>query len=82
MTPEKTDHQRIIDLEEALKKIPDADTIAHIVRNTMREVLFTTGKGTKAVIISTAVIIGALGIILGGAKIILGFFGFQYLGKF
>ena len=39
------------------------------------------GKMTKHILITTATIIGSLTVILGGAKIILGWFGFNYMSK-
>lgn len=85
MPEEKSDHDRIVALENDVRKLDSRilskEVLAQVVRDTMKEVLFTTGKGTKAVLITTAVIIGALAIIGGGAKFLLGLFGFQYLGK-
>lgn len=88
LTP-KTDEERIAWLENALeeqgKKIMSKEELKKVVRDvvqeTMKEILFTTGKGTKAVIITLAVVIGSLAVIGGGIKWILGFIGYTYIVK-
>lgn len=74
-----TDKERIHNLEEAIKKLATKDEMAMIVRETMKEVFLTIGKGTKATIITLAVILGSLAVIGGGIKWLLGFIGFSYL---
>ena len=79
-----TDQDRIEWLKEALheqgKKILSKEELQQVVRDTMREELSSVGKGTKAVIITLAVIIGSLTVIFGGIKTILGALGFHYTG--
>lgn len=53
--------------------------VSESVRETMKEVLSSVGTGTKATLITLATIIGALVVIGGGIKVVLGFIGFQYL---
>lgn len=81
---QKTTHdqkmeERVRALEKHVANIPNKEEISEIVRDTMKDVLFKTGKSTKAILLTTAVVIGALVVIGGGLKAILGWIGFTYL---
>lgn len=74
----KTD-KRLASIEKQLIDVPTKTDVADIVRETMIDVLFTAGKGTKTVLLTAATIIGALAVIGGGLKWILALVGFHYL---
>lgn len=74
----KTERERLEAVENALGKLPTSDDMDEIVRAALKEVFLQTGKGAKAVIITSAVIIGSLIVIGGGLKWLLGLIGFIY----
>lgn len=55
-------------MESNISVLPDERKIEEIVRKVLLEVLFTTGRTSKAIIITTAAILVALGIITGYFK--------------
>jgi hypothetical protein len=67
----------------------ERDEIAKIAKETMKETMkeamteYFEEKGSvlKRIIIGTAVVVGAITVILGGAKTILGWAGFSYLSS-
>lgn len=73
--------KRINAIEKVVATIPNEERIAQIVDETL--VTFFTVKGTtvKSFLITTAVVIGAITVILGGLKAILGWLGFSYIIK-
>lgn len=71
--------KRVEALEIAMKNIATRAEISDIVREAMVDVLLTAGKGTKAVIITAATVIGSIIVIGGGLKWFLGYIGFTYL---
>ncbi len=79
LTTEQKLQRRMRALEKHVEQLPTKDDVAKIVEDTMKEVLFRTGKGTKAIILTTAVIVGALVVIGGGVKWLLGIIGFSYI---
>lgn len=79
LTNEEKLSRRVRALERHVADLPTKEEIAGIVKSTMKDVLFETGKGTKAIILTTAVIIGALVVIGGGLKALLGWIGFNYI---
>ena len=70
---------------EAIKKTirdqTDEERIAAIFHKTLTEYFEKKGTSLKTILIGTAVIVGAITVILGGLKSILGWIGFNYLGK-
>lgn len=61
-------------MESQINALPTTQDIERVVRKTMLDVLFSTGRGTKAVILTGAALIVALGIITGGFWKALAFF--------
>lgn len=76
---QKTETERIADLEVAIKGLATKEEIATIVRDTMLGVLKETGRVTKLTLITVATIVGAIVVIGGGLKWLLGLFGFMYI---
>lgn len=70
---------RLDNIESTITTLATKEDIENIVRNTMVDVLFKAGRGTKAVIITLAVIFGSVAVIGGGFKWLLGFIGFTYM---
>lgn len=85
--PEETAQQqirierRMRALEKHVENLPTKDEVEEIVRNTIKETLLLSGRGAKAVIITTAAIVAALAIIGGGLKFLLGLIGFHFIVK-
>ncbi len=52
-----------------------------IVHEALTEFFTNTGRLGKNILIGTAAIIGAVIVIGGGAKMLLGWIGFSYIGK-
>lgn len=57
------------------------EEIKVIMHEALGEFFTDKGKLGKNIILTTAVIIGALAVIAGGLKWLLGFIGFTYIGK-
>lgn len=72
-----TEKERIESLENAIKNLATKEEISLIVKETMKEVMFEVGKGTKAVIVTMAIILGSLAVIGGGFKWLLALIGFH-----
>ncbi len=66
-------------VEKAVKDIPKKSDMETIVEDTM--IKFFTSKGLmgKNILVTTAIIVGALVVIGGGAKWLLGIIGFSYI---
>lgn len=78
---ERHDDERFSAIEETLASIPKRDEMDEIVRTALTDSLFKAGSGAKMTLITIATIIGAIAVISGGLKWILGFIGFTYIGK-
>lgn len=59
----------------------DEERIAAIFHKTLTVYFEKKGTSLKTILIGTAMIIGAITVIFGGLKAILGWLGFSYLGK-
>lgn len=70
---------RFDSMESSISLLPTKDEVAEVVRQTLLDTLFKTGKWTKLGIITAATIIGSLVVIGGGLKWILGLIGFSYM---
>lgn len=57
------------------------DIIRAVFAEELKNFFKITGVNTKTVIVTGAVIVGSLTVIFGGAKAILGWIGFSYLGR-
>ena len=62
-------------LDSNLSLLPDEEKIEEIVRKVMLEVLFSTGRWTKGIIITGAAIVVSLGVFTGAWKIVLAWIG-------
>lgn len=78
---ERHDDERFSAIEETLANIPKRDEMDELIRNALTDSLFKAGSGVKMTLITIATIIGALAVISGGLKWILGFIGFTYISK-
>jgi hypothetical protein len=68
-------------LHNELQNRPTKDEMKSIVHEALLEFFATKGILTKNIIVTTAVIIGALVVIGGGFKWLLGLIGFSYISK-
>ena len=68
-------------IRDTIRMQTDEDRIAAIFHKTLTEYFEKKGTSLKTILIGTAMIIGAITVILGGLKAILGWLGFSYLGK-
>ena len=68
-------------LRDTINAQTDEDRIAEIFKNTLVEFFESKGRGVKSILITTAVVLGALAVIGGGIKSVLGWIGFHYLIK-
>ena len=64
-----------------LEHVPTAEDVRAIFAEELGNFFKGTGSRTKAILVGTAVVIGALTVIFGGFKIILGWLGFNYIGR-
>ena len=77
----KADDTRFEALGKAITEKPNKDEIEEIVINALRVYFERKGTTVKTILIGTAVIVGAITVILGGLKAILGWLGFSYIIK-
>ena len=63
-------------MEEILKELPKKGDFEKIVKDALFENLLGLGKATKITLITLAMIIGAIAVIGGGLKWLIGLFGF------
>lgn len=66
-------------MESSISLLPTKEEMENVVRQTLLDTLFKTGKWTKFGIITAATIIGSLVVIGGGLKWLLGLIGFSYI---
>lgn len=71
--------KRLDSIESNMNSIATKEDIEEIVRKTLIDVLFKAGRGTKAIIVTVAIVFGSIAVISGGVKWLLGLIGFQYL---
>lgn len=64
-----------------MDELPTKDEVAEIVEEVFRKILMEGGKKGYAGLLIIAGIVGALVVIGGGAKALLGWIGFQFIGK-
>lgn len=70
---------RLDTIDSNINALPTKGDIEEIVRATLLDVLFKTGRVTKATIITIAIIVGSFAVLFGGVKWLLGFIGFTYM---
>jgi hypothetical protein len=75
----KDDERRFTTLEKAIASRPDDERIRAIFNETLSGFFATKGSTAKSIIIGTAVILGALAVIGGSLKTLLGWIGFSYI---
>lgn len=75
------DDVRFVSIEKKIDSRPSDDEIEAIVVNALKVYFEKKGTSLKTILIGTAIIIGAITVIFGGIKAILGWLGFSYLGK-
>ncbi len=68
-------------VESNISLLATKEDVEKIVRDTLLDVLFKTGRGTKFWLLTAAAVIGSLLVIAGGLKTILAWLGFNYIGK-
>jgi hypothetical protein len=78
---ELDDTRRFKELSDKIDLRPTKDEIKEVVAEALIEFFTAKGKLSKNVLVTTAVIIGALAVIGGGIKWMLGLIGFSYLAK-
>jgi len=78
---ERHDDERFSAIEETLANIPKRDEMDELIRSALTDTLFKAGSGVKMTLITMATIIGAIAVISGGLKWILGWIGFEYIVK-
>lgn len=85
---ERHDDTRFIKIEERLDKIetsldaiPTRDEFRDMVKDSMFDAIRQAGQTTKMTIVTIATIVGAIAVISGGLKWILGWIGFEYIVK-
>lgn len=65
-------------IHEKLAAIPTREEQAQIVTDVIRQLLLKNGRMAFNLTVGASILIGALVVILGGAKSILGWLGFMY----
>jgi hypothetical protein len=80
-THEQEANRRFDEIDHRLTQIPSKDDIEKIVKEAIIEGVIGIGKTAKFTLITVATLIGAIVVISGGFKWLLGFIGFTYLGK-
>lgn len=78
---EEADNKRFTAIEETLAEIPKRGELEEVVSGAMKEALFSAGRTAKGTLLTVAMVIGALAVIGGGFKWILGLVGFEYITK-
>jgi len=68
-------------MEKRMDTLATKDDVRDIFASELKNFFRIGGLRSKTVILTTATIIGALVVIFGGIKSILGWVGFHYLGK-
>ena len=68
-------------IRDTIRIQTDEERIAAIFHKTLTQYFEKKGTSLKTILLGTAVIVGAITVILGGLKSILGWIGFNYLGK-
>ena len=68
-------------LQKAIDSRPTKEDIETIVITSLNGYFQKTGMTLRSIIIGTAMVIGALTVILGGLKTILAWLGFSYIVK-
>lgn len=68
-------------IHKRLGEIPDSQQTATIVEDVMGNLIKSKGKTAYTGLLIVAGIVGALVVIGGGAKALLGWIGFSYIGK-
>lgn len=69
------------DLSKSVFTLREQHAIKELVHEALVEFFKTYGLAGKSFIVGAAIIIGSLTVILGGAKVILGWIGFSYMSR-
>ncbi len=72
---------QIAQLKQAIENRPTKEDIEKIVLASLNGYFKQTGMTLRGVLVGTAVIVGALTVILGGFKTMLAWIGFNYISK-
>lgn len=75
------DKQELVNAEFIAFKEHLPEVIREVFAEELRTFFKVTGLNAKTIILTTATIVGALVVIGGGAKALLGWIGFQFIGK-
>lgn len=78
---ERHDDERFSAIEETLANIPKRDEMDELIRSALTDTLFKAGTGVKMTLLTIATIIGALAVIGGAGKWLLGVIGFEFITK-
>lgn len=78
---ERHDDERFSTIEATLANIPKRDEMDELIRSALTDTLFKAGTGVKMTLITMATIIGAIAVIGGGFKWMLGVIGFEFITK-
>jgi len=65
----------------AIAKLPTKEEMENIIKETMIESVFHVGRVAKISIVTVATVIGAIMVIGGGFKWLLGLFGIGYIAR-
>jgi hypothetical protein len=68
-------------IHEKLDSVPTKEDVAEIVGAVITDFFKTKGKFTFQMIVGTSILIGALVVIFGGLKTVLGWIGFSQISK-